>query len=87
MKRFFTALMLVMLLSLGIAPTTSAGHDTPPVKGGCPKPFGEPHPAHPHDLHHERHIGTDADQNGDGYICVKHISPDKHLHIDNNVPN
>lgn len=85
MKRLFTALMLVMLLSLGIAPATSAEHGTPPVKG-CPKPFDEPIHAHPHDLHHEGHIGTDADQNGDGYICVKHISDDKHLHIDNNVP-
>ncbi len=83
MKRLFTALMLVMLLSLGIVSTTLAEQGTSTVKG-CPKPFDGPLPAHSHD--HERHIGTDADQNGDGYICVKHISLNKHLHIDNNVP-
>lgn len=83
MKRLFSGLMLAMLLSLGIVSTTLAEQGTSTMKG-CPKPFGEPILAHSHD--HEGHIGTDADQNGDGYICVKHISDDKHLHIDNNVP-
>jgi hypothetical protein len=33
------------------------------------------------------HAGTDADQNGDGFICVKHVTPGEniHVHIDNNV--
>ncbi len=84
MKKLFVVLMLATLVSLNTGAAALADHGEP--IGGCPKPFGEPHHAHPHDLHHERHIGTDTDRNGDGYICVKHISPDKHLHIDNNVP-
>jgi hypothetical protein len=33
------------------------------------------------------HAGTDADRNGDGFICVKHATPNEniHVHIDNNV--
>jgi hypothetical protein len=85
-NRLFSMLMLVMLLSFGVAPIVSAGHGEP-IKG-CPKPF-ELHHAADHDQGHEgehRHIGSNTDRNGDGYICVKHISDDKHLHIDNNVP-
>ncbi|MEW5957920.1 MAG: hypothetical protein AB1801_09370, partial [Chloroflexota bacterium] len=82
MKRLFAALILVMLVSLNTGPAVLADHSVP--IGGCPEPFDELHHAYLHDLHHEGHIGTDADQNGDGYICVKHISPHKHLHIDNN---
>ena len=54
----------------------------------CPPGF-ERHMAHEHDEHHAGHLhaGTDADQNGDGSICVKHLLPDEsiHVHIDNNV--
>lgn len=85
MKRLFGILMLVVLICLNTGLAALADHGEP-IRG-CSKPFeNPPHHAHPHDLHHERHIGTDTDQNGDGYICVKHISSDKHLHIDNNVP-
>lgn len=86
MKRLFTGLTLVMLLSLGIAPAASAEYSA--QVAGCPKPF-HLHHLEDDDAGHEgshRHIGSNTDRNGDGYICVKHISPDKHLHIDNNVP-
>ena len=87
MKRLFTGLMLVMLLSLGIVPAAST--DPSELRKGCPNPSFELHHAADHDQGHEgehRHIGSNTDRNGDGYICVKHISDDKHLHIDNNVP-
>ena len=57
-------------------------------EGGCPPGFAL-HMAHDHDEHHagHLHVGTDADQNGDGYICVKSItsSVEAHVHIDNAV--
>ena len=57
-------------------------------EGGCPDGFML-HLAHDHDEHHagHLHVGTDADQNGDGYICVKHVtsSVEVHVHIDNAV--
>jgi len=38
--------------------------------------------------HEHRHAGTSADQNGDGFVCMKPGTPDEsiHVHIDNNVP-
>jgi hypothetical protein len=87
MKRFFTALMLVMLLSLGIVPATSA--DPSKLGKGCPNPSFELHHVAEHDNHHQEHhphVGSDADRNGDGHICVKPLPNGKHLHIDNNVP-
>jgi len=57
-------------------------------EGVCPPPF-HAHMAHDHDVHHGDHIhaGTDADLNGDGWICVFHTPPDGkvHVHIDNNL--
>jgi hypothetical protein len=40
-----------------------------------------------HDDHHHTHVGADADMNGDGYICMKPVTPDGtvHVHVDNNV--
>jgi hypothetical protein len=56
--------------------------------GICPPGFML-HMAHEHDEHHTGHLhaGTDADQNGDGYICANHVTPggNIHVHIDNNV--
>jgi len=44
---------------------------------------------HEHSEH--KHVGVsmdDVDRNGNGYICVKHISPDGtiHVHMDDIVP-
>ncbi len=87
MQKLLISLMFVMLLSFGITSTVLADHGEP-IKG-CPNPTFELHHAPDHDEGHEghhRHIGSNTDRNGDGYICVKHISTDKHLHIDNNTP-
>lgn len=85
MKRLITFLLLGMVLLLGIQPTAFASDGQ---VGGCPGKF-ELHMAMDHDGDHEhQHVGTDTDRNGDGLICVKHISVDGtiHVHIDNNVP-
>jgi hypothetical protein len=32
-----------------------------------------------------QHIGVDQDLNGDGYICMKMLSNDLHLHVDDSI--
>ena len=78
------ALVLALLLSVGATPVARA---SAPV-GGCLPGW------HLHQLgdHHEgqpRHVGNSFDQNGDGYVCVEHVTPDGnvHVHMDNVVPN
>jgi hypothetical protein len=36
--------------------------------------------------HMSQHIGVSQDLNGDGLICVNHLSETKHLHVDNSIP-
>ena len=79
-------LILVMLLS---QLTVSAAFAAREYEGTCPEGFALVSAMHhDDDGHHHRHVGTSADQNGDGDICVKHITPDEaiHVHIDNNLP-
>ena len=77
-------LFILVLLTLFLTSVAFAASGS-----GCPEGF-EPVPAMHHDDHeHEHfHAGTSADQNGDGFICMKPITPDGsiHVHIDNNVP-
>jgi hypothetical protein len=85
MSKTSRILFVFILVSLFLVATViTAGAQ----EAGCPSGFML-HPAHEHDEHHTGHLhaGTDADQNGDGYICVKHVTPDEmvHVHIDNAV--
>jgi len=85
MKKLMSITVLVVLLLLVTAAFVYAEGEP---AGGCPPGF-ELHPAMPHDDHHgHRHVGTAADQNGDGWICVRHVSVDGnvHVHIDNRLP-
>ena len=54
---------------------------------GCPNGFHLHETGHPHDGEAHFHVGTAADQNGDGWVCAKHVSVDGsiHVHIDNAV--
>jgi len=82
-------LVLSALISLMLALTgTASVSASPEPLGGCPDHF-ELHPVMPHDDHHgHQHVGSDTDRNGDGWLCVKHVAADGHIHvhIDNNVP-
>jgi len=83
-KKLVSTLMLVMLISQFAVPTVfAAGEPT----GSCAPGFTL-EMAMEHDMHHHQHIGTDTDLNGDGYICMQHLTPDEqiHVHIDNNLP-
>lgn len=83
MKKFVHVVLIVMVLSLTLANTAFAGDGEP--AGGCAPAF-ELHEIMDHsgDLMHT-HIGADKDLNGDGFICVGHLSPDMHLHVDNSI--
>lgn len=75
---------LVLALTLLTNSTALAARGT-----NCPPGFMlEMHMHHEDHEHEHVHVGTSADQNGDGYICMKPITPDGsiHVHIDNNVP-
>jgi hypothetical protein len=55
--------------------------------GWCPHGFALHEVIHNEAEHRHPHVGTSADQNGDGWICVQHL-PDAtgiHVHIDNAV--
>ena len=87
MRRLILTLTLVAAFTLLFAGLALADHGAP--IGGCPDGF-ELHHMHEMDggghMHH--HVGNDADQNGDGYLCMKHVGAagNNHVHIDNTVP-
>ena len=83
-KKLIFALLLVMFLSQ-FAVSTVLEVDEP--AGGCAPGFTL-EMAMIHDDHYHRHVGTDADKNGDGYICMKPVTPTGkiHVHVDNNLP-
>lgn len=76
-------LLAVPLVGLAIA----LAQPEPPERA-CPDAFHLHEAAghHGHGDHPHHHVGTDIDRNGDGWICVKHVSRDGsvHVHIDNN---
>ena len=85
MRQITTVLAIVAVLIL--ASVSVALADTGVPVGGCPDLF-ELHQMHMDEgdgMHH--HIGDDADQNGDGFLCMKHVGVDghNHVHVDNAV--
>ena len=85
MSKKIRILFVFVLVSLFLITTVM----TAAARGGeCPPGFMlHMHADHPEDHAGHMHVGTSADQNGDGYICVKHVTPFEkiHVHIDNNV--
>jgi hypothetical protein len=84
MKKMFYIFLVTLLVSLFITNIAFASHGAP--VGGCLPKF-ELHDFMDHSGEHmHQHIGVDQDLNGDGYICVKMLSNDLHLHVDNYLP-
>jgi hypothetical protein len=83
-RKLVFALVLVVLLSQLAVPTVLAVDE---AVGSCPAGFSLELAMH-HENHHHRHVGTHADLNGDGYICMKPVGLNNniHIHIDNNLP-
>jgi hypothetical protein len=87
MRQHLLVLALAAALVLTFGGTALAGHGAP--RAGCPDGFELHHMHMMGDADHmHHHIGNDADRNGDGFLCVKHVGKDgnNHVHIDNNVP-
>lgn len=84
MKILLSGLLVVLLVSVFLAAPASASPGDP--LGSCPQPFDlNPFMEHSGEHMHE-HIGVDRDLNGDGYICMKMLPNDLHLHVDNSKP-
>jgi len=83
-KKLMLAFLLVVLFSQFAVSTGFAAGE--PI-GSCAPGFTLM-TAMEHDEHHHQHVGTDADLNGDGYICMEPVTPDGkiHVHVDNNLP-
>ena len=84
MKKLFSVLLITLLVSLFLASTAFASHGDP--VGSCPPKFELHHFMDHSGDHMHRHIGVNRDLNGDGYICMKMLPHDLHLHIDNSRP-
>lgn len=83
-KKIVFALMLVIVLTQFSTPAVYAMGEP---SGSCAPGFTLVM-AMDHNDHNHKHVGTDADLNGDGYICMKPVTPSGkiHVHIDNNLP-
>jgi hypothetical protein len=84
MNKKLTLLLVVALLTFALASQAlAAGNMSDPI-GSCPNRFEimafMDHADHPY------HIGVTVDLNGDGWICMRHLSPTLHLHVDNSIP-
>lgn len=77
-------LMLILVLASLLMVSTAFASNGDPV-GGCPGKF-ELHPFMDHEEHEAHHIGLAQDLNGDGWICVQHLSNGLHVHMDNVLP-
>ena len=88
MKKVTYLILLVALLSLTVA-TIAYAEGNEPV-GNCPDGWNLHMPMNHgnHGDHSHQHVGNDSDQNGDGYVCGKHVGKDGkiHVHTDNNIP-
>ncbi len=80
--RTLRAVLLAAVLIGTLA--ASAFAQSEPI-AGCPDGFHLHQVGEQHDGEDHFHIGTSADQNGDGWICAMHVSVDgsNHVHIDN----
>jgi len=83
LKKILLIAFLALFLAVVVAPTAFAMAGEPVA--GCPKGF-ELMMVMDHEDPMHQHIGTMADQNGDGWVCMRHITDERHLHIDNTVP-
>ncbi len=84
MKKLSQVLLVTILLSILFTSAAFASNGNP--AGSCPPAF-ELHEYMDHSGEHMHvHIGVDRDLNGDGYICMKQLPFDMHLHVDNSLP-
>jgi hypothetical protein len=83
MRKILIISVMTILMSAFLAVPVMA-QEGPPV-GTCAPGFVMHHFME-HVDHHDHHIGMEVDLNGDGFICVKHLSNGLHVHVDNVLP-
>jgi hypothetical protein len=84
MRTLLSVLLVALLVSLFVPSIAFASEGVP--LGSCPVGFDlHPFMDHTGDPMHT-HIGVAQDLNGDGYICMKMLPNDLHLHVDNSLP-
>ena len=82
MKTLLSVFLIAVLVTLFVPVAAFAMEESEPA-GSCPAVF-ELHHFMEHDGEHmHRHIGITQDLNGDGFICMKMLTNDLHLHVDN----
>ena len=84
MRTLLSVLLIALLVTLFI-PTPALAMEGEPA-GGCPVGFELHHFMDHTGEHMHRHIGVDRDLNGDGFICMKMLPNNLHLHVDNYLP-
>lgn len=77
-------LVVVFLLSTILTSAAYASGGNP--VGSCPPGFDLTDFMDHTGPHMHSHIGLNQDLNGDGFICMKIVSGDMHLHVDNYLP-
>lgn len=82
-KLVFTISLVVVLSQFSVSTAYAMGEPA----GGCAPGFTL-EMVMEHDHHHHKHVGNDADLNGDDFICMKPVTPDGkiHVHVDNTLP-
>ncbi|RIK33698.1 MAG: hypothetical protein DCC57_24875 [Chloroflexi bacterium] len=86
MRKLWAGLFLSMLLLPSFVLPLQA--EEPPKLGDCPAGFDHWHRVGEAMDGDHKHVGSDLDLNGDGWLCGKHVGPNGsiHVHVDNNVP-
>lgn len=95
MKKKLIVTAIVLLISVSIFSLVAAEFSLAAAGGSQPQGTNSSdwngHMATDHDEHQggHRHVGADADCNGDRYTCGKHAGRDVHIHVHtgNNNPN
>lgn len=84
MKKIFSLIIAVLLITFALTNTVMASEGSP--AGSCPSDF-DIHMFMDHSGEHmHKHIGLVQDINGDGFICMMVVARDLHLHVDNALP-
>lgn len=84
MKRLLSVLIVALFAAVWVVSPAMADPGDP--VGSCSPAFELHHFMDHVGEHMHHHIGLVTDLNGDGWICMKMLPNDLHLHVDNSLP-
>jgi hypothetical protein len=82
-KKLILVIMVIVLVSMVFASNAYASGGVP--VGSCPTVFDLMNYMDGTHQNMPMHIGLAVDLNENGYICMRVISPDLHLHVDDTL--